>query len=60
MTVFYKGPNLLSDLCGALFHFRTLPVAMFSDIELAFLQVGIWEANRDVSLVSEFVKFTSN
>ena len=45
----YKGPNLLPDLCGILFRFRTQPVAIFSDIEKAFLQVGIRETDRDVT-----------
>ena len=44
----YKGPNLLSDFCGILFHFRTQPVAIFSDIEKAFLQGSIRETDRDV------------
>ena len=43
----YKGPNLLSDLCGILFCFRTQSIAILSDIEKAFLQVGIREADRD-------------
>ena len=45
----YKEPNLLTDLCGVLFRFRTQPIAVFSDIEKAFLQVGIREADRDVT-----------
>ena len=45
----YKGPNLLPDLCGILFRFRTQPVAIFSDIEKAFLQVSIRETDRDVT-----------
>ena len=45
----YKGPNLLPDLCGILFRFRTQPVAIFSDIEKAFLHVGIRETDRDVT-----------
>ena len=45
----YKGPNLLPDLCGILFCFRTQPVAIFSDIEKAFLQVSIRETDRDVT-----------
>ena len=43
----YKGPNLLSDLCGILLCFRTQSIAILSDIEKAFLQVGIHEADRD-------------
>ena len=45
----YKGPNLLPDLCGILFRFRTQPIAIFSDIEKAFLQIGIRETDRDVT-----------
>ena len=45
----YKGPNLLPDLCGILFHFRTQQIAIFLDIEKAFLQVGIRETDRDVT-----------
>ena len=39
----------MPDLCGVLFHFRTRPIAIFSDVEKAFLQVGIREADRDVT-----------
>ena len=50
MSVYtYKGPNLFPDLCGILFCFRTQPTTKFSDIEKAFLQVGIREADRDVT-----------
>ena len=56
----YKGQNLLPDLCGILFRFRIQPIAIFSDIEKAFLQVGIREADRDVTRFLEFVKFKSN
>ena len=45
----YKGPNLLHDLCGILFHFRTQQIAIFSDIEKVLLQVGIRETDRDVT-----------
>ena len=45
----YKEPNLLPDLCGILFRFRTQPIAIFSDIKKAFLQVGICETDRDVT-----------
>ena len=45
----YKGPNLLPDLFGVLFRFRTQWIATFSDIAIAFLQVGIHEADRDVT-----------
>ena len=39
----------MPDLCGVLFRFKTQPIAIFSDIEKAFLQVGICETDRDVT-----------
>ena len=45
----YKGPNLLPDLCGILFRFRNQSLAIYSDIEKTFMQVGIRETDRDVT-----------
>ena len=39
----------MPDLCGVLFRFATQPIAILSDIEKAFLQVGIREVDRDVT-----------
>jgi len=48
----YRGPVLLPDLCGMLLHFRIQPIAIVSDIEKAFLQIGIQESDRDVTRIS--------
>jgi len=45
----YRGPIRLPDLCGVLLRFRTYFIAILSDIEKAFLQVGIQESERDVT-----------
>ncbi|XP_052760015.1 uncharacterized protein LOC128202884 [Mya arenaria] len=45
----YRGPVLLHDLCGLLMRFRLHKVAMVSDIEKAFLQVGLQTSQRDVT-----------
>ena len=45
----YRGPVLLPDLCGMLLRFRIQPIAIFADIEKAFLQIGIQESDRDVT-----------
>ena len=45
----YRGPVLLPDLCGMLIRFRLNPIAITSDIEKAFLQVGLHLDNRDVT-----------
>ena len=45
----YRGPVILEDLCGLLLRFRTQKIGIVSDIEKAFLQVGIQEDQRDVT-----------
>ena len=45
----YRGPVILEDLCGLLLRFRMKKIGMVSDIEKAFLQVGLHEADRDVT-----------
>ncbi|XP_053390171.1 uncharacterized protein LOC123560839 [Mercenaria mercenaria] len=45
----YRGPVILSDLCGLLMRFRLHKVAVVSDIEKAFLQIGLQENQRDVT-----------
>jgi len=45
----YRGPVKLPDLCGVLLRFRTYFIAILSDIEKAFLQMGIQESERDVT-----------
>ena len=45
----HKGPVLLHDLAGILLRFRLYKVAIVSDIEKAFLQVGLTEESRDVT-----------
>ncbi|XP_045205909.2 uncharacterized protein LOC123558098 [Mercenaria mercenaria] len=45
----YRGPVLLNDLCGILLRFRIHQVAIVSDIEKAFLQIGLQESQRDVT-----------
>ena len=45
----YRGPVLLPDLCGILIRFRLSPIAITSDIEKAFLQVGLHTSDRDVT-----------
>jgi hypothetical protein len=44
-----KGPTILPDLCHLLIRFRTQPIAIVSDVEKAFLQVGLQPAERDVT-----------
>ena len=44
----YRGPVLLNDLAGMLIRFRLNKFAAISDIEKAFLQVGLQEQARDV------------
>ena len=45
----HRGPVLLPDLCGILLRFRLNPIAMSSDIEKAFLQVGLHVRDRNVT-----------
>ena len=45
----YRGPVMLSDLCGLLIRFRLSPIAVIADIEKAFLSVGLQAADRDVT-----------
>ncbi|XP_060588499.1 uncharacterized protein LOC132743919 [Ruditapes philippinarum] len=45
----FRGPVLLHDLCGLLMRFRLHPVAIVSDIEKAFLQIGLQQCERDVT-----------
>jgi hypothetical protein len=44
-----RGPIILEDLCGLLMRLRLGKVAMSSDVEKAFLQVGLQESERDVT-----------
>ena len=39
----------MEDLCGLLLRFRTNRIGIVADIEKAFLQVGLHEADRDVT-----------
>lgn len=43
------GPNFLPDLCSILLRFRCSPIGVASDIEKAFLQLGLQEQDRDVT-----------
>lgn len=45
----YRGPVLLPDLSGILLRFRLHPIALVSDIEKAFLNVGLHPPDRDVT-----------
>ena len=45
----YRGPVILEDLCGLLLRFRARKIGLVSDIKKAFLQVGLHEADRDVT-----------
>ncbi|XP_045216847.2 uncharacterized protein LOC123566631 [Mercenaria mercenaria] len=45
----YRGPVLLNDLCGTLIRFRMNKIGIVSDIEKAFLQIGLQENQRDVT-----------
>ena len=46
---FHRGPVNLENLCGLLMRFRTKRIALTADTEKAFLQVGLNEADRDVT-----------
>jgi transposase InsO family protein len=41
------GPPFLNDLCGILLRFRTYPYGISTDIEKAFLHVGLNKSDRD-------------
>ena len=43
------GPTLLPDVCGILVRFRLNPIAMTSDVEKAFLHVGLSMPGRDIT-----------
>ena len=45
----YRGPVLLQNLTGILFRFRLNKIALVSDIEKAFLQIGLQENAKDVT-----------
>jgi hypothetical protein len=45
----YRGPVLLADLCGMLMRLRLSKVGVISDVEKAFLQVGLQPEERDVT-----------
>ena len=44
----YRGPVMLEDLCGLLMRFRLKRVGVVSDIEKAFLQIGLQKPDRDL------------
>ena len=44
-----QGPVILEDLCGLLLRFRTHKIGLASDIEKAFLQVGLQEMEFDIT-----------
>ena len=45
----YRRSVILEDVCGLLLRFRMKKIGLVSDIEKAFLQVGLHEADRDVT-----------
>ena len=45
----YPGPTMLKDLTGILLRFRLNRIAIVSDIEKAFLQIGLSEDAKDVT-----------
>ncbi|XP_053376544.1 uncharacterized protein LOC128547565 [Mercenaria mercenaria] len=45
----YRSPVLLRNLCGILMRFRLHKIGLVSDIEKAFLQVGLQKSERDVT-----------
>ena len=45
----YRGPVMLPDLSGLLLRFRLSPIGVVSDIEKAFLNVGLQPQDRDVT-----------
>ena len=55
----HRGPVLLPDLCGILLRFKFQLIAIFADIEKAFLQVGIQKADRDITRFLWFKDLTN-
>ena len=45
----YPGPTMLKDLIGILLRFRLNRIAIVTDIEKAFLQIGLSEDAKDVT-----------
>ncbi|XP_064481411.1 uncharacterized protein LOC135394547 [Ornithodoros turicata] len=45
--VLHAGPNLNSDILSLLLSFRMHPIALVSDIEKAFLQIGLHKQDTD-------------
>ena len=45
----HQGPVILPDLYGILIRFRIYPIVVLAYIKKAFLQVGIQEAEQDVT-----------
>jgi len=45
----HRGPIILPDLIGLLLRFRLHWIVILADVERAFLQIGIQEADRDVT-----------
>ena len=45
----YRGPVLATNLIGLLLRFQSHRIAITSDIEKAFLQVGLRERDRDAT-----------
>ncbi|XP_064469588.1 uncharacterized protein LOC135384311 [Ornithodoros turicata] len=45
--VLHAGPNLNSDILSLLLRFRMHPIALVSDIEKAFLQIGLHKQDTD-------------
>ena len=45
----HRGPVILQDLCGLLMRFRLNKIGIVSDIEKAFLQIGLQIPDRDVT-----------
>ena len=48
-NAYCRGQVILEDLCGLLLRFRMKTIGLASDIEKAFLHVGLHVADRDVT-----------